>query len=97
MCPSLSDFHRLDEQLSFQAPAFGSFATAPFLGGASYLVDRRTLRATGNPWEMAVSRGRTAPHEAHVVWLTEALPEAKLKIWIRWKKAYECQHLGNAT
>eukprot|EP00438_Fugacium_kawagutii_P028799 Skav229783 [mRNA] locus=scaffold684:66316:67777:- [translate_table: standard] len=89
------DSPMLDEQLSFQAPAFGSFATAPFLGGASYLTDKATLRATGNPWEQAMKRKRRTPHEAHVLWLTEILPKEKLKIWIRWKIPYECQHLGN--
>ena len=87
----------LDEQLSFQYPAFGSYATAPFLGGASYLVDRATVLATGNPWELALKSNRKTPHEAHVFWLTQALPQEKLKIWVRWKEPYECQHLGNVT
>eukprot|EP00434_Breviolum_minutum_P030444 symbB.v1.2.026923.t1/scaffold2730.1/size72026/7 len=81
----------LDEQLSVST---GSYATAPFLGGASYVVDRATL-AQKNPWKEALQQGRSTPHEAHVFWLREMLPQQKLKIWIRWKKPYECQHLGN--
>ena len=84
---------RLDEQLSVST---GSYATAPFLGGASYVVDRATL-AQKNPWKEALQQGRSTPHEAHVFWLREMLPQQKLKIWIRWKKPYECQHLGNVT
>ena len=87
----------LDDQLS-RAPAFGAYAAAPFLGGAAYVVDRRTVLATGNPWAQAIAaNSKVTPHEAHVFWLRHLLPSKSLRIWVRWRKPYECQHLGNVN
>ncbi|CAJ1348485.1 unnamed protein product [Effrenium voratum] len=81
----------LDEQLSFSSPAFGPYATAPFLGGAAYVADRATLAK--NPW--AAAKRTASPHEAHVQWLRGLLPAQGRSIWVRWQQPYECQHLGN--
>lgn len=86
----------LDEQLSTKAPAFGPYAHVPFLGGASYVMDRATLLATGNPWAHGLrTDSNISPHDAHVLWLRHVLPEQGLPIWVRWKEPYECQHLAN--
>ncbi|CAE7830136.1 unnamed protein product [Symbiodinium microadriaticum] len=88
----------LDDQLSHADPAFGPYAVAPFLGGAAYIVDRKTLTVTGNPWAQAIaSNSRITPHEAHVYWLRQLLPSRGQQIWVRWKQPYECQHLGNVN
>ncbi|CAE7656910.1 Camsap1 [Symbiodinium sp. CCMP2456] len=88
----------LDDQLSHADPAFGPYAVAPFLGGAAYIVDRKTLTVTGNPWAQAIaSNNRITPHEAHVFWLRQLLPSRGQRIWVRWKQPYECQHLGNVN
>eukprot|EP00930_Biecheleria_cincta_P102011 TRINITY_DN93678_c0_g1_i1.p1 TRINITY_DN93678_c0_g1~~TRINITY_DN93678_c0_g1_i1.p1 ORF type:complete len:275 (+),score=40.87 TRINITY_DN93678_c0_g1_i1:101-925(+) len=71
----------LDEQLSHKHPAFGPYAAAPFLGGAAYLTDRRTLEITGNPWALALQKDkRTSPHEAHVPWLLASLAATAVAI-----------------
>eukprot|EP00439_Symbiodinium_sp_Y106_P032598 s4558_g3.t3 len=88
----------LDDQLSHADPAFGPYAVAPFLGGAAYIVDRKTLTVSGNPWAQAIaSNSRITPHEAHVFWLRQLLPSRGHRIWVRWKQPYECQHLGNVN
>ena len=38
-----------------------------------------------------------SPHEAHLFWLRQLLPSKALQIWVRWRKPYECQHLGNVN
>lgn len=88
----------LDNQLSSAPPAFGPFKVVPFLGGASYVVDRVSLVSTGNPWASArrAMKG-VSPHEAHEHWLRELLPSHGLPIWIRWDEPYRCQHLGNVA
>jgi len=88
----------LDEQLSTAPPAFGPYAIAPFLGGASYIVDRASLVATGNPWTRGINADqRISPHEAHVLWFQRLLPEQGFKIWVRFEEPYQCQHLANVN
>ena len=88
----------LDDQLSHEPPAFGAYALAPFLGGAAYLADRETIKASGNPWAQAMAANKKVrPHEAHVFWLRQLLPLQGLRIWVRWQHPYECQHLGNVN
>eukprot|EP00927_Polykrikos_kofoidii_P070756 TRINITY_DN67149_c0_g1_i1.p1 TRINITY_DN67149_c0_g1~~TRINITY_DN67149_c0_g1_i1.p1 ORF type:complete len:651 (-),score=74.94 TRINITY_DN67149_c0_g1_i1:222-2174(-) len=88
----------LDEHLSSTTPAFGPYKVGPFLGGASYVVDRATLVQTGNPWFSAMaSNDKVSPHDAHVHWLRHLLPKHNLPIWIRWERPYQCQHLGNVN
>eukprot|EP00928_Gymnodinium_smaydae_P079715 TRINITY_DN63574_c0_g1_i1.p1 TRINITY_DN63574_c0_g1~~TRINITY_DN63574_c0_g1_i1.p1 ORF type:complete len:585 (-),score=54.51 TRINITY_DN63574_c0_g1_i1:706-2460(-) len=86
----------LDEQLHRGSPAFGPYAVVPFLGGASYVIDRATLAATGNPWAKALEANNSvSPHDAHVLWLQRLLPRSGHHIWVRWDRPYECQHLAN--